>query len=90
MGGRPCLCLSQLVHLLPCDPVANVTGMAMLLWTYVHKDMFGGVLWDCCGEWGWRVNGWMRLHLRVHTLSISKFKLNVLVKLICRISKYNF
>ena len=60
-------------------------------------DMIGrvgvevGVLWDCWGEWGWRVNGWIRLHLRIQTLSISKFKLNnIVVKLISRISKYNF
>ena len=30
------------MQLLPWGPVANVTGMVMLLWTYIHKDMFGG------------------------------------------------
>ena len=91
MGRRSCLCLPLFMHLLPCGTVAKVTGMVMLLWTYIHKDMFRGVLWDCWGELGWRVNGWIRLHLSVQTLSISKFKFkNVLVKLIYRISKYNF
>ena len=49
MVQRACLCLLLLMQLLHCGPVANVTGMVMLLWTYIHKDMFGvgGVLWDC-------------------------------------------
>ena len=43
-------------------------------------DMFGRVgvavkvLWDCWGDGGWKVNGFIPLHLRVHTLSLYKFK----------------
>ena len=39
------------MQLLRCGPVANVTGADMLLWTYIHRDMFGGV------GWGWSVVG---------------------------------
>ena len=60
-------------------------------------DMIGGVGVGAGGVEGLLgrmvVGGrWViQLHLRMHTLSISKFKFkSVLVKLICRISKYNF
>ena len=52
MGRRPCLCLPLLMHLLPCGPVANVTGMVMLLCTYIHKDMFGGGVVGLLGRMG--------------------------------------
>ena len=91
MGRRSCLCLTMLMHLLPCGTVAKVNWMVMLLWTYIHKDMFGGGVVGLLERMGLRVNGWIRLHLRVQTIRISKFKFkNVLVKLICLISKYNF
>ena len=73
MGRRPFPCLPLLMYLL-CGPVANVTGMVMLLWTYIHKDMFGGCVVGLLGRMGLEGKWVDRLHLRVQTLSISKFK----------------
>ena len=49
MGRRSCLCLPLLMHLPSCGPVANVTGMVMLLWTYIQKHAFG---WGVVGLLG--------------------------------------